>query len=94
MKNKYTHQEPITAEFTTKWFDFTGGVNTKIDDRQESHSLNIDVDMKGNAKIRKGWKTFDGMVKVFEELNDRYKKYGYVGDFTLRLPLRRYKRKV
>lgn len=55
--------------------------------------LNIDFTNTGALKKRKGWKTFEGMVKVLEELNDKYKRYGGKGNFTVQLPLKRYRRK-
>lgn len=50
--------------------------------------LNVDF-KEGMMLKRKGWRTFDEMVRVLEKLNTRYKSLGYSGDFTVRLPLNR-----
>lgn len=49
---------------------------------------NIDFNMQGCVVKVKGWKTFNGMVRQLKTINNKYKKLGVVGDFTIRLPLK------
>lgn len=49
---------------------------------------NIDVTPKGELRPRKGYKTFAGMVRELWHINKRYTKFGIVGDFNVRLPLK------
>lgn len=50
--------------------------------------LNIDFTKNGCITKRRGWKTFKGMVYQLSLINKRYKKFGIIGDFTIRLPLK------
>lgn len=62
---------------------------TLSDKHEPSNLVNVDFTKGGQLTKRKGWKTFDEMVYVLLDLNKRYKKLGYQGEFTVRLPLNR-----
>lgn len=73
---KHTHKQiTMKATITDKgeWLDL----------------VNVDFTKEGYITKRKGWRTFDEMIRVLEQANRTYKKFKSEGDFTIRLPLPR-----
>ena len=62
---------------------------TVSDTNKLSYLLNVDFTKDGAVIRRKGWKTFDEMIRVLFEINKKYRELGQEGNFTLRLPLKR-----
>ena len=49
---------------------------------------NIEITPKGYMIKREGYKTLRGFVTWLKKTNARYRKYGWSGDFTFRLPMK------
>lgn len=62
---------------------FTLGSNSKISDAQ-----NVVINTRGEIESRKGWKTFGEMVDVLWKINKQNRKMGFVGEYTIKLPLK------
>lgn len=77
MKILKRNQELITSSFEIDGFN--GGINT---------ARNIDIQSTGTIQKRKGYNTFGEMVDVLWNINKRYKKQGFSGEFTVTLPLK------
>ena len=75
-------KEFIKGLFKSNKFDMKGNVIEEC-----SQSLNFDFTSKGNLKLRKGWRTFEQMVEVLLEMNNRWKKQGFKGSVQFQLPL-------
>jgi hypothetical protein len=78
----------------TKFADFCGGINLPVTFKatvgrniEPCGLQNVDFD-DGLITKRKGFRTFKGMVKIMNDLNNKYKKMKIRGTFTITLPLR------
>jgi hypothetical protein len=64
----------ITSSFTKK-------------DGETLDLLNIDITPDGQLTKRRGWRSFWGMVWELYKVNQKYRKFGLVGNFNIMLPL-------
>jgi len=75
---KKRNEELVTATFTLD--GFKGGFN--------NIPLNVEIRNDGLIRKRGGYNTFGEMVDVLWKLNKQNKRLGFIGDYTVRLPLK------